>query len=55
MKNRVNYLAKEEQKFLKKIVKQRDEAEKRQQLKTERISHLRERIKVEKDVQDGIY
>ena len=31
MKNRVNYLAKEEQKFLKKIVKTRDEADKRNQ------------------------
>lgn len=44
MLSRVNYLAKEEQKFLKKILHSRDLAEKKQKNKNDKISHLKERI-----------
>ena len=37
MKNRVNYIAKEEQKFLKKIIIARDFAEKKSKVKKEKI------------------
>ena len=40
MINRVNYLAKEEQKFLKKIQKTRLEADKRARIKDEKIKFL---------------
>ena len=40
MINRVNYLAKEEQKFLKKIQKTRLEADKRALIKDEKIKFL---------------
>ena len=45
--NRVNYLQKEEQKVLKKILRARDDVEKQQKMKTEKINNLQERIGVE--------
>ena len=47
MLSRVNYLAKEENKFMKKIEKTRDEAMRLQQIKNSKISHLQNRIKAE--------
>ncbi len=47
MLSRVNYLAKEEQKFMKKIEKTRDDAVKMQQVKQSKISDLQFRIKAE--------
>ena len=43
MRNRVKYLAREEQKLLKKILKSREEAEKRAQLKKEKLQYLQEK------------
>ena len=54
MKNRVNYLAKEEQKYLKKILISRDEADKKQMIKHDKIQSLQERIVIEKKNQDEI-
>ena len=47
MINRVNYLQKEEQRFLKKIVETREEAERQNKKKSDKITELQERIKVE--------
>ena len=40
MINRINFLGKEEQKFLKKILKSREDAEKMQNIKTGKIGNL---------------
>ena len=48
MINRVNYLAKEEQKFLKKIQKTRLEADKRALIKDQKIKFLQEKLDNEK-------
>ena len=47
MINRVNYLQKEEQRFLKKIVETREEAERQNKKKSDKITELQERIQVE--------
>ena len=44
MINRVNYLQKEEQRFLKKIVETREEAERQNKKKSDKITELQERI-----------
>ena len=48
MINRVNYLAKEEQKFLKKIEKTKIDAERRASIKEEKIKFLQEKLEHEK-------
>lgn len=48
MISRVNYLAKEEQKFLKKIQKTRSNAERQAHVKEEKIAQLQERLEAEK-------
>jgi predicted small metal-binding protein len=45
---RVNFLSKEEQRFLRKILKVRENAEKMDQIKSEKINSLRERIEIER-------
>ena len=54
MINRVNYLQKEEQRFLKKIMETRALAEKQTKKKTERILELQGRILVEQRNQEQI-
>ena len=48
MVSRVNYLAKEEQKFLKKIQKTRSNAQRQAQIKDDKIAQLQERLETEK-------
>ena len=48
MVSRVNYLAKEEQKFLKKIQKTRTSAQRQAQIKEDKIAQLQERLEAEK-------
>ena len=54
MINRLNYLAKEEQRFLKKILSARESAEKRSQLKNDKILDLQCRIQHEKRHQEEV-
>ena len=51
---RVNFLSKEEQRFLRKILKVRENAEKMDQIKSEKINSLRERIEIERKAQQDI-
>ena len=54
MLSRVNYLAKEENKFMKKIEKTRDDAMRLQSIKQSKISHLHYRIKAEQRGQEDL-
>ena len=54
MLSRVNYLAKEENKFMKKIEKTRDDAMRLQSIKQSKISHLQYRIKAEQRGQEDL-
>jgi len=54
MLSRVNYLAKEEQKFMKKIEKTRDEAVRMQSIKQSKISDLQHRIVSEHKQQEKL-
>ena len=54
MLSRVNYLAKEENKFMKKIEKTRDDAMRLQSIKQSKISHLHYRIKAEQRGQEEL-
>ena len=47
MVNRVSYLAKEEQRFLKKIIATRDKAEKQNYQQSEKVLKLQEKIELE--------
>ena len=44
MKSRVNYLKKEESKFMKKIEKTREEAQRMHQIKQQKIANLSQKI-----------
>ena len=47
MKNRVSYLAKEEQKFINKISKTRNDAERHAHIKSEKVLQMQEKLAVE--------
>ena len=54
MVSRVNYLANEENKFMKKIEKTRDDAMRLQSIKHSKINHLQHRIKAEQRGQESL-
>ena len=54
MKTRVQYLAKEEEKFMRKIEKTRDDAMRLQGIKQGKINDLQNKIKAEQKAQDAL-